>query len=60
MSLESQDKNKARCIPNETYDGENLSNAIQVTIKKGNTVIAKIHIPIHFYLDRYGIAAING
>ena len=60
MSLDSQTKNIAKYIPNEVYDGENLSNAIQVTIKKNSTTIAKIHIPIHFYLDRYGISAING
>lgn len=60
LTLLTQQNNKAFYVPNETYDGENVSNAIQIEIKKSNITIGKIHIPIHFYLDRYGIAAING
>jgi hypothetical protein len=60
MTFISQNRNKASYVPDETFDGENVTNAIQVIIRKQATQIAKIHIPIHFYLDRYGISAING
>lgn len=44
----------------DSYDGQCINNAIKCTVTHSNTVIAKIHIPIHFMLNRYGNSAING
>ena len=55
----SQNQNTATYWPNEKYDGQIVNNALQVEIRKGNTLIANLHIPIYFYLDRFGISAIN-
>lgn len=45
--------------PSSKYDGLCLSNGIQCIINKDGTEIATIIIPIHFYLNRFGHAAIN-
>lgn len=41
------------------YDGMCLSNAVICTVKEDTTVLAKITIPIHFYLQRYGNSSLN-
>ena len=51
--------NKANIIPKDEYNGEVVNNAVEVLIIQSGRQIAKIHIPIHFYLNRYGIAALN-
>ena len=53
--------NKRFFIPSEDYDGENVTNAVEVKILTNNlTEIGKILIPIHFYLDRYGLSDLAG
>lgn len=47
-------------IPNDIYNGECVNIAVEVEIKDNqNSTIGKIHMPIHFYLYKYGIAALN-
>ena len=53
--------NQIKAIPNKTFNGECVTNALKCVIinnKGGNVGI--IHIPIHMLLNRYGNAAING
>ena len=37
-----------------------VSNAVVCTITRGSDEIAKVHIPVHLYINRYGNAAMNG
>jgi len=47
-------------FPKDDYNGECLTDAIEVKIKdKDDIQIAKIHIPVHFYLNRHGLAGIE-
>lgn len=47
--------------PIDSYDGECLFNAITCDIKDSSgNIYASIHIPVHLYLNRYGLSAING
>ena len=45
--------------PADTFDGECVTDAIYVTISNNGLLVAQIHIPIHMYLNKYGIAALN-
>lgn len=47
--------------PVDEYDGECVTNAIKVYIfkKQGQNAYATLFIPVHFYLNKYGIAALN-
>ncbi len=45
--------------PNEPYNGECLSNAIECVVIRDGISIAALHIPIHMYLNRYGFANLN-
>ena len=44
----------------DSYDGQCVNNAVQCTVEHGGEFVTKIHIPIHFMLNRYGNSAING
>ena len=56
----TKEANTKYYIPRDKFDGECVNVAIEVQIlDKDNHTIGYIHIPIHFYLDRYGIAALN-
>lgn len=58
--IETITDNQYSVKPLEDYDGECLSNAIECIIKnKSNQIVAKIHIPIHLLLNKYGHAALN-
>lgn len=52
-------KNQKRYIPVNKYSGENVENALEVEVKISNNTIGKIHIPIHLYLDRFGMRLLN-
>lgn len=57
---EITNSNKRNFKPADTFDGECLTEALLITIKDvSNNEVAKVHIPIHFYLNKYGIAALN-
>lgn len=55
-------RNQVSYKPVDTYNGLCVNNAVvcRVTSKKTGEEIAFVHIPIHFYLNRYGNAAMNG
>jgi hypothetical protein len=46
--------------PESSYDGECVTNAIEVVVSYGGNKVCKMHIPVHLMLNRYGNSAING
>lgn len=52
--------NQKAVKPLDDYDGQCVTNAIEGVVKKSNVEIARIHIPVHLMLNRYGNSAING
>lgn len=61
-SYSNQDVNNWERIirPEEPYTGECLSNSIECRVVNSNgTVLTTLRIPIHMYLNRYGLAALN-
>lgn len=52
--------NQKSVKPLDDYDGQCVTNAIECIISKSNIPIARIHIPVHLMLNRYGNSAING
>lgn len=46
--------------PLDSYDGQCVSNGIEVAVKKSGNELCRMHIPIHMMLNRYGNSAING
>lgn len=47
--------------PNDKYSGEVVTNALQVEIRNNsnNNLIGTIHIPLYFYLNKFGYAALD-
>lgn len=52
-------KNQCICRPSSRYDGECVNNALICTVTRDGQVLARIHVPIHFLLNKYGLAHIN-
>lgn len=55
-----ENRNQKYFKPVDVYNGLCTTNAVVCNITRGENKIASIHIPIHFYINRYGNAAING
>ena len=54
-------RNQASYKPLDNFNGECVTNGLECIIKNNsNTEVARIHIPIHLLLNKYGHAAING
>lgn len=53
-------KNEADYRPIEKFDGLSVNNAVKCIVKESSSEIARIYLPIHFYLNRFGNAALNG
>lgn len=51
--------NQKAIKPVDSYDGQCVTNAVQCTISHNGTEVAYIHIPIHLYLNRYGLSYLN-
>ena len=45
--------------PISIYNGQCVNLAITCMFKKGNQLVGYMHIPIHFLLNKYGLANIN-
>lgn len=58
--LKTEKRNQKIFKPVDTYNGLCVNNAIICNITRGAEQIAFVHIPVHFYINRYGNAAING
>lgn len=46
--------------PVSTYNGVCVNNAVKCTCFDNETEIGTIYIPIHFFLNKYGLAHLNG
>ncbi len=53
------DRNEKYFIPVNNYDGECLNIALECTMTRSGSSVGRIHIPIHFMLNRYGQAELN-
>ena len=58
-SRDTYDTNPIEIKPLDEYNGECLTNALECVITQSDTEVARIHIPIHLLLNRYGHAALN-
>lgn len=45
--------------PASKYNGECLSNRLECIIQQNGTTLVEFAMPIHMYLNRYGLAALN-
>ena len=52
-------KNQKFFEPVDTNNGLCVTNAVECTITRKDESIGSIHIPVYFYLNRYGNSAIN-
>ena len=52
--------NEADYRPIEKFNGLSTNNALKCIIKRSNNELIRIYLPIHFYLNRFGNAALNG
>ena len=54
-------RSQASFKPLDSFDGECVTNGLECIIMNNSAVeVARIHIPIHLMLNRYGHAALNG
>ena len=60
MNVNGLKRNEKQFKPIDGYDDETVNNGIECIITRNSTEIARIHIPIHLLLNKYGNAAING
>lgn len=52
-------KNQFDLIPSKNFDGYDSNIAVVFTLKQGTNLIGTIHVPIHFLLNKYGLANLN-
>ena len=52
-------KNQQRYKPNSKYDGECVNNAVTCQYTQNGVIVGRINIPVHFLLNRYGLASLN-
>lgn len=45
--------------PVNKYNGDCVNNTVLCQVTRGTTIIAKIAVPIHFYLNRYQLSHLN-
>lgn len=58
--VSENNKNICTAVPVNVFTkGNQVDNALLLTIKKGEELFAQIHIPIHFMLNRYKNRALN-
>ena len=54
-------RSQASFKPLDNFDGECVTNGLECIVMNNSAVeVARIHIPIHLLLNKYGNAAING
>lgn len=59
-AISGQFKNRCFIEPARQIDGSCLSSAVCCVVKLNSKLIAKIRIPVHMYLNRFGLASVNG
>lgn len=60
MNVNDLKRNEKQFKPTDGYDDETVNNGIECIITRNSSEVARIHIPIHLLLNKYGNAAING
>ena len=60
LYVSKEKRNQKYFEPIETYNGLCVTNAIECAISREDITLGSIHIPVYFYLNRYGNASING
>jgi len=50
----------ANCRPIEKFSGLSVNNALKCVVSDGGVEFVRIYLPVHFYLNRFGNAALNG
>lgn len=53
-------KNQFDFKPSISYDGLCVNNGLICICKKSGSIIGKIYIPIHFYLNKFAFSELNG
>ena len=51
--------NEQKFQPGKVYDGQCINVGIEVAAKVGTSTKARIHIPIHYLINKYGLSALN-
>lgn len=52
-------KNQWRYKPNSKYDGQCINNAVTCVYTQNGVIVGRLSVPIHFLLNRYGLASLN-
>lgn len=60
MNINGLKRNEKQFKPIDGYDDETVNNGIECIITRNSSEVARIHIPVHLLLNKYGNAAING
>lgn len=60
MNINGLKRNEKQFKPIDGYDDETVNNGIECIITRNSNEVARIHIPVHLLLNKYGNAAING
>ena len=60
MNINGLKRNEKQFKPIDGYDDETVNNGLECIITRNSSEVARIHIPIHLLLNKYGNAAING
>lgn len=59
FASDAVEKNEKKFQPDAAYDGQCVSIAVECQVSEDSDVKARIYIPIHYYFNRYGLAALN-
>ena len=51
--------NEQKFQPGKVYDGQCVNVGIEVAAKVGTSTKARLHIPIHYLINKYGLSALN-
>ena len=59
-SIRELKRNEKYFKPADNYNGLSVNNGLKCVITSSGTLLMEIYLPIDFYLNRYGKAALNG
>lgn len=60
LKVKEQLRNLIDVTPNSSYDGQCVSIGLECVIALNDEELGRVHIPIYFGLNKYGLAALNG
>jgi len=53
------ERNQWSVKPASEFDGQCVTNAVECVIKRAGTEVARIHMPVHLLLNKYGLSYLN-